>query len=141
MTTATVDARFPHDCVAVIERMELEELRAIWAKQFGRPPALRSADLMRLVLGWRLQAKQHGGIDKGTRRKLKRKGTIEAEGLHLGSGTTLTREWQGQTYVIRIEEDGFRWDGELYPSLSAVARAITGTRWNGPRFFGLRDKR
>ena len=141
MTTATARTVSPHNLLARIESMELEDLRAVWKKQFGPPPPLRSVDLLRLVLGWRLQARQHGGIDRGTRRKLKRKGAIEAEGLDLGAGTTLTREWQGQSYVIEVEEEGFRWEGELYPSLSAVATAITGTRWNGPKFFGLRDKR
>lgn len=141
MAAATASAVSPHTPVAAIEAMDLEGLRGVWKKQFGPPPPLRSADLMRLVLGWRLQARQHGGIDRGTRRKLKRKGAIEAEGLDLGVGTTLTREWQGQTYTILIEEAGFRWEGQLYASLSAVATAITGTRWNGPKFFGLRDKR
>jgi hypothetical protein len=70
---------------------------------------------------------------------LKRRGTIAAEGLHHGAGTKLLREWQGQIYEILVEEEGFRWDGKMYASLSAVAMAITGTRWNGPRFFGLRD--
>lgn len=128
------------ETIAAIETMDLEQVRATWHRHFGCPPGLRSVDLMQLVLAWRLQAKLHGGIGRGTRRKLKRKAAIEAEGLDLGAGTQLTREWQGQTYTIMVEEAGFRWDGVLFPSLSAVATAITGTRWNGPKFFGLRDK-
>lgn len=127
------------DIVAALPTMELDAIRETWRKHFAEPPPLRSVDTMRLMLGWRLQARTHGGIDKATRQKLKRRGTIAAEGLHLGAGTKLLREWQGQIYEILVEEEGFRWDGKVYASLSAVAMAITGTRWNGPRFFGLRD--
>ena len=124
--------------LASIETMDLNGLRALWTKHFGSPPTLRSADLLRLVLGWRLQARMHGGIDAEMRRKLKRKTTIAAQNIDLAAGTKLTREWQGQTFEIEVLEDGFRWNGETYASLSAVASAITGTRWNGPKFFGLR---
>ncbi|WP_104020287.1 DUF2924 domain-containing protein [Roseovarius nitratireducens] len=57
----------------------------------------------------------------------------------LGTGAILRRDWHGQRIEVVIEPDGFRWDGTLWPSLSAIARAATDTRWNGPRFFGLRD--
>ncbi|KPL68507.1 hypothetical protein SZ64_10570 [Erythrobacter sp. SG61-1L] len=126
------------ETLAAIEIMDLDQLRALWAQHFGTPPSLRSVDLMRLVLGWRLQARTYGGIDASMRRKLKRKTMIEAGNIDLAVGTTLTREWQGKTYEIEVLEGGFDWEGETYPSLSAVASAITGTRWNGPRFFGLR---
>ena len=125
--------------VAEIEVMDLAALRAMWAKNFGTPPALRSPDLMRLALSWRLQARAWGGIDAAMRKKLKRKTTIDGGNVELEIGTSLTREWQGQTYEIEVLEDGFRWQGTTYPSLSAVASAITGTRWNGPRFFGFRS--
>jgi len=62
------------------------------------------------------------------------------EGLQLGVGARLRREWQGRTVEVEVEAGGFRWEGRLYPSLSAAATAIAGTRWNGPRFFGLRDR-
>ena len=57
----------------------------------------------------------------------------------LGIGATLRREWRGRTVEVVVEADGFRWEGRTYPSLSAAATAIAGTRWNGPRFFGLRQ--
>ena len=63
-----------------------------------------------------------------------------AEGLRLGPGTKLTREWRGQMEEVIVEKNGFRWSGNCYPSLSAVALAMTGTRRNGPKFFGLRGK-
>jgi hypothetical protein len=124
--------------IASLESLSLIELRAEWAKRFGSAPALRSPDLLRLILAWRLQAKTHGGLDPATRRKLKRTGPVLAEGLDLGPGSKLTREWQGHRHIVIVEQQGFRWDDEMYPSLSAVALAITGTRWNGPKFFGLR---
>ena len=65
-------------------------------------------------------------------------GRVQAEGLELGVGARLRREWRGRTVEVVVEEDGFRWEERLYPSLSAAATAIAGTRWNGPRFFGLR---
>lgn len=127
--------------LAALDSMELDELRALWRRHYGAPPQLRSPDLLRLILGWRLQAKTLGGIDRATRRKLRLKGAVEAEGLDLGVGTVLTRNWQGKLYEVTVDEIGFRWEGTLYPSLSAAATAITGTRWNGPRFFGLREKK
>jgi hypothetical protein len=120
--------------------MPLVELRRAWARLYGPSPALRSPDLLRLILAWRLQADAHGGLDLATRRKLKRSGPVCAEGLDLGRGTRLTRDWHGRTEEIVVEKSGFRWKNDCYPSLSAVALAMTGTRQNGPRFFGLRGK-
>jgi hypothetical protein len=92
-------------------------------------------------LAWRLQAKLHGGLDRATRRKLKRNGPVFAEGLNLGPGTRFTRNWQGTTQEVVVEQHGFRWNGGSYPSLSAVALAMTGSRRNGPQFFGFRAKK
>lgn len=128
----------PSPNIAALEPLSLAELRQEWSKHFGQAPQLRSADILRMILAWRLQAKAYGGLDRATRRKLQRNGRVIAEGLDLGVGTKLKREWQGQVEEVLIERHGFSWKGELYPSLSAVATAITGTRWNGPRFFGLR---
>ena len=122
-----------------IETMDLAGLRAVWAKHFGSPPALRSPSLLRLQLAWRLQARTYGGIDAAMRRKLKSKNGVSKAEIALTAGSVLTREWQGKTYTIEVLEKGFAWDGETYTSLSAIALAITGTRWNGPRFFGLRS--
>lgn len=125
--------------VTNLEPLDLKGLRAEWAKHYGTPPPLRSPDLLRLILAWRLQAKADGGLDRATRRKLKGTGKLVAEGMQLGVGTKLKREWQGQVEEVLIEQHGFSWKGQLFPSLSAVAQAITGTRWNGPRFLGLRQ--
>jgi hypothetical protein len=63
-----------------------------------------------------------------------------SQGTSVMQGTILTREWSGRAYRVAVLADGFAWNGKIYPSLSKIAFAITGTRWNGPRFFGLRDK-
>ena len=127
--------------IAALADMPIADVRREWSQAFGTPPTLRSVDLLRLVLAWRLQSRAHGGLDPATRRKLRRKGLPVARGLELGAGTRLTRVWQGIPEEVVVEADGFSWKGARYPSLSAVATAITGTRWNGPKFFGLEDQR
>lgn len=122
-----------------IEVMDLEELRKLWRRRYGTPPTLRSEPIMRMLLAWRVQAPAYGGIDAGTRKALARTGAPQPEGRQLGLGAILTRNWKGQKIEVVVEEEGFRWEDDLYPSLSAAATAIAGSRWNGPRFFGLRD--
>lgn len=124
--------------VGALANLDLEGLRTAWRARYGSPPSLRSVELLRLMLAWRLQAEAFGALEHETRRRLKRRGVIEAEGLALGVGARLRREWQGRVVEVEVEASGFRWQGTLYPSLSAAATAIAGTRWNGPRFFGLR---
>ena len=118
--------------------LNLKRLREAWRDRYDDPPKLRSAELLRHCLAWRLQAEALGGLDRDTRQTLKRRRQVRAEGLELGVGATLQREWQGRVVRVRVEEDGFRHEGRLFKSLSAAATAIAGTRWNGPRFFGLR---
>jgi hypothetical protein len=124
--------------IARLEELDLEGLRAEWARHHGAPLALRSVPILRMKLAWRLQCEVLGGLDPATRRALARKGRVRAEGLGLGPGTRLTRVWQGKVHEVMVEPDGFRWEGQVWRSLSAVASAIAGSRWNGPRFFGLR---
>jgi hypothetical protein len=127
--------------VEALAGLDLEGLRAAWRGRYGCPPPLRSVELLRLMLAWRVQAEAFGALDRETRRRLRRRGATEAEGLTLGVGARLRREWQGRVIEVEVEATGFRWQGTLYPSLSAAATAIAGTRWNGPRFFGLRKPR
>lgn len=101
-----------------------------------------------MVLAYRVQAQQFGGLSEATRRRLRRLaggGTAAGDALppprQLKPGTRLLREWQGRTHVVTITESGFAYDGKPYRSLSQIARTIAGTRWSGPLFFGLRDKR
>lgn len=128
------------ELVERISSMELDELRTIWKKRYGDPPSLQSSPIMRMVLAWRIQADEYGGLDQTTKRALAREGAPQAEGKHLGVGARLTRVWKGREVEVLVEEGGFRWEDKLYPSLSAAATAIAGSRWNGPRFFGLRNE-
>jgi hypothetical protein len=125
--------------IAAIAAMDLEGLRSLWGKRYGAPPPLRSVPIMRMVLAWRIQSEAFGEFDASTRRMLARSGAPDPEGRHLGIGARLTRHWQGREIEVVVEERGFRWEDRLFPSLSAAATAIAGSRWNGPRFFGLRD--
>jgi hypothetical protein len=127
------------DLLIGLAGMDLEALRQTWRERYGAPPALRSEPIMRTLIAWRVQAVAFGGIDAETRKSLARTGAAAPEGKHLGIGARLTRNWKGRQVEVMVEEQGFRWDDRLYPSLSAAATAIAGTRWNGPRFFGLRD--
>lgn len=117
----------------------LEELRAIWRDRYGAPPKLRSPELLAMMLAWRIQAEEEGGIETAARRALRRS-SIAPGMTRLPPGSRLSRDWQGVRHEVTVESDGrLRWGDATYRSLSEVARAITGSRWNGPRFFGLRE--
>lgn len=134
MTSASVD-----ELVAGIEQLDLKGLRRFWGQRYGAPPPLRSVPILRMLLAWRVQSDALGGLDSESRRTLGRKGKVRAEGLDLGIGARLTRQWQGRTHEVMVEVGSFRWQGQSYRSLSGVATAIAGSKWNGPRFFGLRE--
>ena len=125
--------------IAEIGSLDLDSLRAFWRERYGAPPPLRSEPIMRQLLAWRVQAQELGGLDPKTRKALARSGPVQTEGRHLSVGARLIRIWKGREVTVVVEEKGFRWDDELFPSLSAAATAIAGSRWNGPRFFGLRN--
>ena len=125
--------------VAALEQMNLFELREKWRERFGAPPKIRSTEMVRLCLAWRIQAVALGGLDRATRAALARTGRVVAEGQDLGIGATLRRTWNGEEQVVTVVDGGFEWRGRRFKSLSAVATAIAGTSWNGPRFFGLRS--
>ena len=131
--------------------LDIDALRARWRTVFRRkaPPYLPRHLLFR-TLAYRLQADAVGDLDPATRHLLDKSGSsatliqlaadLQRIQPTLRPGTTLTREWDGHLQQVMVLSDGFSWKGKTYPSLSKVASAITGTRWNGPRFFGLRDK-
>ena len=138
--------------IAHLRGLTLESLRARWRSLTGRaaPPHLPKTLLLR-VLAYRVQAAALGDLDKATARLLDRIADEACSGkrievpvpdrVGLKPGTVLVREWEGTPQRVMVLADGFAWNGGTYPSLSKVARAITGTRWNGPRFFGLRDQK
>jgi hypothetical protein len=127
--------------VQALERLDLAGLRAAWAERFGEPPRLRSPELLRLMLAWRMQAAAFGGLDAGVRRKLRQgRRAASVPDNSLGQGAKIVREWRGADQVVERVDGGYRWQGQTYLSLSAAAFAITGVKRNGPAFFGLREK-
>jgi Protein of unknown function (DUF2924) len=137
--------------VARLRDLDVGELRARWQTVFGRRPLPHlPRHLLFRVLAYRLQADQLGDLDSDSKRLLDRSGSPEKAAQRaidfgrrtadLKPGTVLRREWKGHMQRVAVLADGFAWNGKTYPSLSKVAAAITGTRWNGPKFFGLRDR-
>ena len=126
----------------------LDELRREWRRLYHNDPPRISRDLLILGIAHRLQEIEHGGLGKATLRKLATLAkTLRATGrvgptpsLNLKPGARLVREWNGRTYTVTVTEDGFDYAGTIYPSLSTVAKNITGAHWSGPRFFGLLAK-
>lgn len=127
----------------------VEKLRSIWVSEFGRPPRFRAQkELLALILAYRLQAKAYGGLHPVTRKRLRN--LAEAFGkagdaspriaLRPKPGTRLIREWRGATHVVSVLDGEIEYRGKRYGSLSEVARVITGTRWSGPVFFGLKPR-
>ncbi|MEX2520439.1 MAG: DUF2924 domain-containing protein [Paracoccaceae bacterium] len=127
--------------VAILCGLSRAVLAQRWAASYGAPPAPDiSAPLMRKALAWEIQARAFGGLSAKTRRTLKAAAGGKAAPRGASAGSRLVREWNGATYEVEALETGFRWRGETWPSLSAVAREITGTKWSGPRFFGLASR-
>ena len=120
-----------------VERLPLSELREFWSVRWGPPPRFRSVDLLRRLIAWRLQSELFGGLDADTRIMQRRTSRPQPPGPPPGS--RLTREYRGVLHHVDVSEDAFIYQGTRYRSLSAIARTIAGVRWNGPRFFGLRD--
>jgi hypothetical protein len=122
------------------------ELLAIWTATLGKAPAalLTSRELLASALAWQLQERKFGGLTTAAKRKLrvlarkKRSAQLPAASTNLRPGTVITKQWRGAQHVVMVLADGFQHRGTVYGSLSHVAREITGTRWNGPAFFGLR---
>ena len=137
--------------IARLRDLDIRDLRPRWHNAFGqRPPPHLPRHLMFRVLAYRLQANRLGDLDPGSQRLLDSPGPAEDAGKRaidlnrrttdVRPGTMLAREWNGRMQRVAVLADGFAWNGKTYPSLSKVALAITSTRWNGPRFFGLRHK-
>lgn len=120
-----------------LETMPLEPLREEWRRRWGPPPAMRSVRLVRHLIAWRIQSARHGGLTADDRRRLKATSSPTLQTLPHGS--RVAREYRGVVHEVIAERQGSRYREHDYRSLSAIAREITGVRWNGPRFFGLRQ--
>ena len=134
--------------IAQLDGLGIGTLRDLWRERLGSPPRFASTELTRLWLAWELQAKVRGGYDLATRRRLKQlskssKVDTTPTSAALGAlkpGTVLTREWGGMIHRVMVLEEGFAWAGQNYRSLSEIATRISGARWSGPRFFGLKQR-
>lgn len=130
-----------------LDVMDREALLALWSATLGgEPPPRLSQPFLRRMLAWELQAREEGGLPAAVKRKLDSLATAQTSGKarapstpRLKPGGRLLREWSGITHVVDVVEGGFLWRGERHRSLSAIARAITGAHWSGPRFFGLQE--
>ena len=137
--------------IAHLRDLDVGGLRSRWHAIYGRPaPPHLPGHLLFRVLAYRLQADHWGDLDAESKRLLDRSESPEQAGqsamarsrqsTELRPGTVLGREWNGRMHRVAVLAEGFAWNGKTYPSLSKIALVITGTRWNGPKFFGLRDK-
>jgi hypothetical protein len=142
------------DEIAHLRGLDLGGLRSRWQSVFKRPaPVHLTRHLLLSVIAYRIQADRFGDLDHATRQVLNRTdanetgpvafarlASFDQKRTKLTPGTVLVREWDRQSQRVMVMADGFAWNGQTYDSLSKVAFAITGTKWNGPRFFGLRGK-
>ena len=137
--------------LAALKAMSVNELKTEWQAMFDAPAPNNSRTFLESRLAYRIQELTYGGPDKQTRRllglladevegTLTRKAQI-ADPRNPVVGTKLIREWDGIAHTVTVLKEGFDLGGQRYKSLSAVARAITSTRWNGYRFFGLRERK
>jgi hypothetical protein len=143
------------DEIGHVRGLDLKGLHARWQSVFQRAaPSHLPRHLLFAIIAYRIQADRFGDLDHETGQLLDRTGatesgtamsarlvTFDQKRTELAPGTVLVREWDRQSQRVMVMSDGFAWKGQTYDSLSKVAYAITGTRWNGPRFFGLRDKK
>jgi hypothetical protein len=124
-------------------------LRRLWEDAYGVPPPKGlGRELLARGISWKEQEKLHGGLPPALKRELDRlakqlnqSGDLDVERqLRLRAGTRLVRQWQGRTCHVTVLPDGFLFEDRRYASLSQIARSVTGTKWSGPRFFGLRQR-
>ncbi len=136
-----------NDPIAELETLNTAELQARWERACGRPaPKRASRDLLLRLVAYHLQEQTEGGLSKATRRRLAKLGGLNGQVSQtpapptprLKPGCRLIREWHGVTHSVIVLDDGFDYRGTRYASLSQIARIITGARWSGPLFFGVR---
>jgi hypothetical protein len=156
MTTTDLEQR-----ITEIQRMNWTELRALWRDIYKEEPRSGNVQWMRKRLCWQVQAEVLGGLSDAAKKRIEEltplalqwlpwgfrsfpeKNTVvsPAERGRLKPGTVLTRPYKSKTVVVNVREDGFEYDGALFRSLSAVAKAVTGSHWNGRLFFFGRERK
>ena len=142
------------DGIAHLRSLDLKGLRSRWQSVFQRlPPDHLPRHLLFAIIAYRIQADRLGDLDHETKQVFDRTDakdtgatmstrlvSFDQKRTELTPGTVLVREWDRHSHRVMVMANGFAWNGQTYDSLSKVAFAITSTKWNGPRFFGLRDK-
>ena len=127
--------------VAALATMSSAQLREHWVKLTGSVVPLVSPAMLRLALAWEIQARCIGGLSRTTVRTLDQLASGRTRTAAVSPGMRLVREWQGTVHVVTVADNRvIAWNNREWRSLSEVARAITGTRWSGPAFFGLKKK-
>ncbi len=124
--------------------MTADELKVEWARRYAAPTPNLSPDLLRLGIAYRQQEQRLGGVSRSTKTILRQLAAPPNDGVRKGPpprkltiGTRLVRDWHGAGHTVTVLENGFEYHGQQWRSLTAIAKAITGSHWNGPRFFGL----
>lgn len=145
------DAASVENEVARLRDLDLKALRLRWQSVTGRAaPSHLPKHLVLAMLAYRIQADAFGDLDAASLQLLKASTSatsdlkvltdkVDLRNQELLPGAIFTREWNGQHHRVMVMPSGFAWEGKTYDSLSGIALAITGTKWNGPRFFGLRS--
>jgi len=129
------------EALARLPILSSAELKIEWRRLTDTPLPRISPSLLRLALAWEIQARAYGGLSRETTRTLDQLAAAKTKTSPVAAGMRLVREWNGKAHVVTVGEDKvIRWNDREYRSLSEVARAITGTRWSGPAFFGLKKK-
>lgn len=138
----------PYITLQRLSELPAADLKEEWARRYGAPAPDLPMDLLRLGVAYKLQEKREGGLARSTRSLLRRVAEQAKSGpvvttlpRKLTSGTKLVRDWHGVGHTVTVLNGDFEYAGERWKSLSAIARAITGTRWNGPLFFDLAERR
>jgi len=151
----SLDRQTIEDGIALLRDLDLRGLRTRWQSEFGRAaPEHLTRYLLLRILAYKIQADRLGDLDSDTLKVLERVSDGDRQSSIVSKeltavdqrrfapppGTVLVREWGQKSHRIMVLADGFAWNGKTFDSLSQIAFAITGTKWNGPRFFGLRDR-
>lgn len=135
--------------VDALGRMSPAELRSAWRETFKEAAPQLSPDLLARAIAYRLQERQHGGLTSSVRLELARLTRLvartgecrPANHISIKPGTRLVREWNGRALNVLVCDEGFELNGQHYASLTQIAYDVTGTRWSGPRFFGLKSRK
>jgi hypothetical protein len=142
---ANIEAR-----IIALKTLTTADLRIEWRRLYrATPPTRLSRDLLIRGVAYKVQEQAHGGLSLGIKRRLhslsegsdRRDGSAAAPAITLKPGTKLVREWRGHAHTVSVLDEGFEYQGERYPSLTRIARRITGVHWSGPLFFGIGKRR